>query len=81
MSEAQHVRKVSSEAVRTPVVGSSRPCRGCGINLGPDRKGVYCSARCRARDHRRRREVTLRTRDQEIRTLLEAALRKLGGLP
>jgi hypothetical protein len=36
-----------------------------------------CSGKCRVERSRRRREDALRTRDDEIRALLEAALKRL----
>jgi hypothetical protein len=45
-----------------------------------ERKGkLACSPKCRAVLSRRRREDARDARDQEIRALLEAVLRKLGA--
>jgi hypothetical protein len=63
-------------------------CRACGTPIPKPRKGQKaCSSRCRwrlwAADHRgsgaesRYAEEARETRDQELRQLLEAALRKL----
>ena len=47
-----------------------------------ERKGNQsCSAKCRAVLSRRRHDEARQARDQEVRTLLEAALDTLGGLP
>ena len=62
---------------RSAVVGSSRPvCAVCGGPRDP-RKREACSDRCRAELSRRRRTDALRARDNEIRALLAAVLRKL----
>ena len=73
--------------VRTPnplVVPSARVCGACGRPLGTDgatpRDGQRaCSGKCRAALNRRERAARLATRDAELRRLLEAALRLLGG--
>ncbi len=66
-----------SESERSGVVGSPEPvCAACGGPRGP-RKREACSDRCRAELSRRRRRDALRTRDDEIRALLETALKKL----
>lgn len=63
---------------RSGVVGSPQPvCAVCG-GLRDSRKRETCSDKCRAALSRRRRIQTQTTRDQEIRTLLEEALRRLG---
>ena len=52
-------------------------CRNCRVSLSLDSRAMFCSGRCRAAWHRRRREEARTVRDREIRALLEAALRKL----
>jgi hypothetical protein len=44
----------------------------------PRGRTVTCSDRCRAIRWRRQRQSATEIRDQELRALLEAALRKLG---
>jgi predicted nucleic acid-binding Zn ribbon protein len=71
--------QVSPETVRAPVVASPRAiCEACGAPMA-ERKGKRaCSAKCRAALSRRRSDEARRARDQEIRALLETALRMLG---
>lgn len=72
--------EVQPQTVRThlsnPVVGSWQ-CEHCRIELRPERRGRYCSARCRAAGHRHQQEEARRKRDEEIRGLLELALSRL----
>ena len=69
--------KVPPEAERSGVIGSSAPvCAVCGGPRSP-RKRETCSDRCRAELSRRRRKDVQRIWDEEIRTLLEVALKKL----
>ncbi len=79
----QTAPKVSPAAVRTPLsspVVGSRLCPVCQKTPLPGAKTV-CSAACR-RERSRRREVDARrARDQEVRMLLETALRKLEEGP
>ena len=68
----------SPEAERSPVVGSAeRRCATCKGPL-PAGKREACSDACRAALSRARRAGAQRERDAEIRTLLEAALERLG---
>jgi hypothetical protein len=55
-------------------------CRGCA---GPlvGRQKVACSGKCRAKASRRWRQIAGLSRDEEIRALLETALKKLGERP
>jgi predicted nucleic acid-binding Zn ribbon protein len=73
-----------SGGVRTPSVGlvvGSRPCPICGTRE-LEGKQTVCSGKCRIERSRRRREDALRARDDEIRALLAAALKKLDeGAP
>jgi len=66
--------EVPSESVRTPVVVA---CRHCRAALALDSRAMFCSGRCRAAWHRHQREEARAVRDREIRSLLEAALRRL----
>jgi len=80
MSEANPEPKVPPESVRTPVVGSPRRCPVC---QAVDLRGrqTVCSARCRRARTRQRETAARQARDQEIRVLLETALRKLQEGP
>jgi predicted nucleic acid-binding Zn ribbon protein len=79
MSTPLHPPEPASESERSAVVASPGPlCTVCGGPRGP-RKREACSDKCRAALSRRLRERAFATRDQEIRDLLEAALRKLPG--
>ena len=71
--------QVSPGTVRAPVVASPRAtCEVCGAPM-VERKGKRaCSPKCPAVLSRRGRGDVRATRDQEIRALLEAALRTLG---
>jgi predicted nucleic acid-binding Zn ribbon protein len=71
--------QVSAGTVRAPMIASPRGmCEACGAVMA-ERKGKRaCSGKCRAALHRRRRGDVRDARDQEIRALLEAALRTLG---
>ena len=63
---------------RSAPVGSPQPiCVVCGGPRDP-RKREACSDQCRAALSRQRREDTQRTRDEEVRALLETGLKKLG---
>jgi hypothetical protein len=66
--------QVPPEAVRTLVVAC---CRTCRVELRDGSRAAFCSGRCRAAWHRRHREEARAARDQQVRALLEAALRKL----
>ena len=55
---------------------ASRPCPVCRTVPLTARQGV-CSPRCRAARSRLRKAEARRERDAEIRSLLEAALKKL----
>jgi len=59
------------------MVGAAR-CPVCQKASLQGRQTV-CSAACRRTRSRQREAEALRARDQEVRALLEAALRKLGG--
>lgn len=48
-------------------------CRECPLRGAQ----TVCSPKCRAKRHRERRDEARRLRDEEIRGLLESALRKL----
>jgi predicted nucleic acid-binding Zn ribbon protein len=79
MSLPNSTPQPGSGGVRTPSVGlvvGSRPCPICGTRE-LEGKQTVCSGKCRAERSRRRREEVLRTRDDEIRTLLATALKKL----
>ena len=74
-------RQVSPEAARALVAGSEvdsrqRLCIACQSPLSA-RQRTACSGKCRAVLSRRHRAQGREARDQEIRALLEAALRKL----
>ena len=61
-------------------------CEVCGRPLGARARQVTkpqraCSAKCRGIRWRRAKRQTQRTRDDEIRALLETALKKLEGAP
>lgn len=74
MSSADSAPQPGSGGVRTPSVGvvvGSRPCPVCGTRE-LEGKQTVCSGKCRVERSRRRREDALRTRDDEIRALLEA---------
>ena len=78
MSEASHSQISSPVPERSDVLGSPESiCVVCG---GPRdaRKREACSDKCRAALSRRRRKDARRSRDEEIRALLETALKKLG---
>ena len=75
-------RQVSPEAVRALVTGhgvdsAQRLCPVCRAQLTGRQRA--CSGKCRAALSRWRRAQGREARDQEIRALLEAALRKLEG--
>jgi predicted nucleic acid-binding Zn ribbon protein len=81
MSEAVALPEVSPMLARAAlsraVIGSPEPvCAICGGSLDP-RKRAACSAKCRAALSRRRRKDAQRNRDEDIRALLETALKKL----
>jgi hypothetical protein len=89
MPEAPRAPKGRLNGVQTPeggaVLGSPR-CEVCGRPLGPRARRVtapqrVCSARCRGIRWRQAKQQTQRSRDQEIRVLLETALKKLEGAP
>ena len=80
MPRANLQREVPPESVRTPVVGSGRPCPVCQAVDLTGRQTV-CSARCRRERSRRREQAAREARDQEIRVLRETALRKLQEGP
>jgi hypothetical protein len=66
-----------SEAERSAVVASTEPgCTVWGGSRDP-RKREACSDKCRAELSRRRRKDAQRTRDEDIRSLLETALTNL----
>ncbi len=77
MAEADSVPGGPEKGARA-LVGASgvASCPGCGTPLEGRRQA--CSARCRAALSRQRREATRQERDQEVRGLLVAALRRLG---
>jgi hypothetical protein len=62
-------------SARAPDSGLSCPAPGCGRPLRGRQRA--CSNVCRAALSRRRRDEAQAARDQEIRGLLEAALRRL----
>jgi predicted nucleic acid-binding Zn ribbon protein len=73
--------QVSAEAARAPVEGSpvdggGRFCPICGEPLRPRQR--VCSSRCRAELSRRRQAEARRTRDEQVRVLLFAALALMG---
>jgi predicted nucleic acid-binding Zn ribbon protein len=72
--------QVSRGTARAPVIASPRAsCEACGARMA-ERKGKRaCSGKCRAVLSRRRRDDVRDGRDREVRALLEAALRTLGG--
>jgi hypothetical protein len=76
MSQADPEPKVPPETVRTPVVGSGRRCPVCGETELSGRQ-TACSAACRRERTRQREQAARQARDQEIRALLETALKKL----
>jgi hypothetical protein len=78
MPEADPEPKVPPESGRTPVVGSWRRCPVRGETEIHGRQTV-CSARCRRERSCQREQAARQARDREIRTLLETALKKLGG--
>jgi predicted nucleic acid-binding Zn ribbon protein len=83
MSAADPEPNVPPESVRTlsssPMVGSRR----CPVCQEADLTGrqTVCSARCRRERTRQRESAARQARDQEIRALLETALRKLQEGP
>jgi len=80
MSLPKPLSERSPQGARAPLsVGmvGFRRCLGCGGELAPPRKGACCSGRCRAALSRQRKAQAERERIEEVRGLLEAALRKL----
>ena len=65
-----------AHAAPRPMIGS----RQCPICRKQELQGqqTACSAACRGERSRQREAEARRARDQEIRTLLEEALRRLG---
>jgi predicted nucleic acid-binding Zn ribbon protein len=79
MSDDRPEPKVQPETVRTPVVGSRR-CPVCQeVELTGRQRA--CSASCRRERTRQRETAARQARHQEIRVLLETALRKLQEGP
>ena len=62
-----------------PVVGSGEPIRACPVCGTPPRgrQRSACSGRCGAAKTRRRRTEAQSERDQQVRDLLDAAVRIL----
>jgi hypothetical protein len=83
MPEPLRAPESGPEGVRTedhaPLVGSRCPvCRERELRG----RQTVCSARCRAKRWRQAKHQIQRSRDNEIRSLLETALKKLdGGTP
>ena len=73
MPEAQHVAVRGSETVRAAGVGC---CGVCGAPL-KGKQRVACSDPHRAELARRRQTEVQRSRDDEVRTLLRLALKRL----
>ena len=80
MSAPDSPSQVSAESARALLGGSGIGCPACGKPL--EGRQTACSGKCRAALSRRRREEAQRTRDEEVRVLLETALKKLNeGAP
>lgn len=84
MSAPQSRPLVPAASVRTqpeaPVIGSAEaPDRRqvCGQVMQPRQGKAVCGAACRRERSRRREADARRARDDEVRMLLETALRKL----
>ena len=74
--------RVAPETARAPVVASPRgTCEACRAPMAARKGKRACSGKCRARLSRREQDAARRRRDQEIRALLEAALRTLEKGP
>jgi hypothetical protein len=75
-SDSQFSPLGRAHAVPRPVIGS----RQCPVCRKQELQGqqTVCSAACRRERSRQREAEARRARDQEIRTLLEEALRRLG---
>jgi predicted nucleic acid-binding Zn ribbon protein len=74
--------QVSAGTVRAPMIASPRGmCEACRAPMAVRKGKRACSGKCRALLSRRRRDEGRQERDRELRALLEAALRKLGGSP
>ena len=67
--------EISARAVVSVPQAGTCPAPGCGKLLSGRQQA--CSNCCRAALSRRRRKDAQRTRDEEIRALLETALKKL----
>jgi len=83
MSEAESAPEVRPGGVRTLPGGAMVGAAQCPVCQETPLQGrqTVCSAACR-RTRSRQREADARdARDREVRALLEAALRKLGGAP
>ena len=76
MSDTPAMLPDGSAAARAPVVGSSRPCPGCGGILPEGRKA--CSGKCRAALSRQRRAEAQAEQLHEVHEFLVRALTRLG---